>query len=229
MDFDIIKDNFPQLLEGMLTTVELVAISLLIGFFIAVPMALMRSARNPFARWFSWSFIYFFRGTPLLVQLYLIYFGLGQAEWVRDTILWGFFKEAYLCALLAFTLNTAAYTAEILRGAINTTDQGEVEAAKAYGMTQWQTFYRIVFPSAFRRALPAYGNEVIFMLHGSAIASAVTLIDLTGAAKLIYSTYYSPFEAFIAAGALYMIMTFIIVACFKMLERRWHAHMRPRT
>ncbi|MDE1463880.1 ABC transporter permease [Spartinivicinus poritis] len=229
MDFDIIKDNYPQLLEGLLLTVELVSLSLLIGFILAVPMALMRNGKNVFLRWFAWGFIYFFRGTPLLVQLYLIYYGIGQAEWVRDTILWGFFKEAYLCALLAFTLNTAAYTAEILRGAINTTDRGEIEAAKAYGMTPWQTFYRIVFPSAFRRALPAYGNEVIFMLHGSAIASAVTLVDLTGAAKLIYSTYYSPFEAFIAAGVLYMIVTFFIVGGFKMLERRWHAHLRPRT
>jgi len=130
--------------------------------------------------------------------------------------------------LIAFTLNTAAYTTEILRGAIKTTPQGEIEAAKACGMSQALMTRRIVLPSAFRRALPAYGNEVIFMLHGSAIVSAITLIDLTGAARIINSRYYSPYETFITVALFYMAITFSIIFLIKQVERRWFAHLRPR-
>ncbi|MDX1655595.1 MAG: ABC transporter permease subunit, partial [Candidatus Competibacteraceae bacterium] len=143
--------------------------------------------------------------------------------------LWPVFREAYWCALIGFTLNTAAYTVEILRGAIRATPHAEIEAAKAYGMSWWLRTRRIILPSAFRRALPAYGNEVIFMLHGSAIASVITLVDITGAARIVNSRYYSPYEAFITAALLYMGLTFVIVGVFKLVEKRWFKHLHPRS
>ena len=126
-------------------------------------------------------------------------------------------------------LNTAAYTAEIIRGAIRTIPRGEIEAAQAFGMTPWQTMKGIILPSAMRRALPAYSNEVIFMLHASAVAGIITVVDLTGAARIINARYYSPFEAFLTAGLLYMMLSLCLVWLFRRLEQRWHVHLRPRT
>lgn len=171
----------------------------------------------------SWGYIYFFRGTPLLVQLYLIYYGMDQFFPVKGT-LW---ENAWFCALVAFILNTSAYTAEIVRGAINGLPKGEVEAAKAYGMSVFQTYRRIILPSALRRALPAYSNEVIFMIHGSAVAGIVTIMDLTGAARLVNSRYYAPFESFLTAGLFYMSLTFIVLWCFKGAEKRFLRYLRP--
>ncbi|KKP17403.1 amino acid ABC transporter permease [Vibrio cholerae] len=191
----------------------------------AIPLAI---ARNSKQKWFSlpaWGYIYFLRGTPLLVQLYLIYYGMDQWFPVKDT-LW---EHAWFCALVAFILNTSAYTAEIIRGAINGLPKGEVEAAKAYGMSRFQTYQRIILPSALRRSLPAYSNEVIFMLHGSAVAGIVTIMDLTGAARLVNSRYYAPFEAFLSAGLFYMALTFIILWCFKQAEQRFLAYLKPRS
>ncbi len=148
---------------------------------------------------------------------------------MRESFAWPLLSQAWFCALLAFTLNTAAYTTEIIRGAIQATPHGEVEAARACGMSPALMFRRILLPSAFRRALPAYGNEVIFMLHGSAVASMVTIVDLTGAARIVNSRYYSPYEAFLTAAAFYMVLTFAIVGLFRLLERHWHAHLKPRT
>lgn len=215
MDFSLIIDSLPIYLSGLWTTVWLVSLSLVIGLLCAIPLAI---ARNSKQKWFSlpaWGYIYFLRGTPLLVQLYLIYYGMDQWFPVKDT-LW---EHAWFCALVAFILNTSAYTAEIIRGAINGLPKGEVEAAKAYGMSRFQTYQRIILPSALRRSLPAYSNEVIFMLHGSAVAGIVTIMDLTGAARLVNSRYYAPFEAFLSAGLFYMALTFIILWCFKQAER----------
>ncbi|EGR2125565.1 ABC transporter permease [Vibrio cholerae] len=225
MDFSLIIDSLPIYLSGLWTTVWLVSLSLVIGLLCAIPLAI---ARNSKQKWFSlpaWGYIYFLRGTPLLVQLYLIYYGMDQWFPVKDT-LW---EHAWFCALVAFILNTSAYTAEIIRGAINGLPKGEVEAAKAYGMSRFQTYQRIILPSALRRSLPAYSNEVIFMLHGSAVAGIVTIMDLTGAARLVNSRYYAPFEAFLTAGLFYMALTFIILWCFKQAEQRFLAHLKPRS
>ncbi|MDP4496638.1 ABC transporter permease [Vibrio cholerae] len=225
MDFSLIIDSLPIYLSGLWTTVWLVSLSLVIGLLCAIPLAI---ARNSKQKWFSlpaWGYIYFLRGTPLLVQLYLIYYGMDQWFPVKDT-LW---QHAWFCALVAFTLNTSAYTAEIIRGAINGLPKGEVEAAKAYGMSRLQTYQRIILPSALRRSLPAYSNEVIFMLHGSAVAGIVTIMDLTGAARLVNSRYYAPFEAFLSAGLFYMALTFIILWCFKQAEQRFLAYLKPRS
>ncbi|GAA5645196.1 MULTISPECIES: ABC transporter permease [Vibrio] len=225
MDFSLIVDSFPIYLSGLWTTVWLVALALVIGLCVAIPLAIARNSPNYFFNGPSWAFIYFFRGTPLLVQLYLIYYGMDQFFPVKDT-LW---ENAWFCALVAFVLNTSAYTAEIIRGAINGLPKGEVEAAKAYGMSTFKTYQRVVLPSALRRALPAYSNEVIFMLHGSAVAGIITIMDLTGAARLVNSRYYAPFESFLTAGMFYMCLTFIILWCFKYAEKRFLAYLRPRS
>lgn len=223
MDFSLIIESFPVYLDGLWTTVWLVALALVIGLCVSIPLAIARNSTNYALSLPSWAFIYFFRGTPLLVQLYLIYYGMDQFFPVKDT-LW---EHAWFCALVAFVLNTSAYTAEIIRGAINGLPKGEVEAAKAYGMSKFMTYRRIILPSALRRSLPAYSNEVIFMLHGSAVAGIITIMDLTGAARLVNSRYYAPFESFLTAGLFYMALTFIILWCFKIAEKRFLAYLRP--
>jgi arginine/ornithine transport system permease protein len=229
MDLAVIRESLPLYLEGLWTTIWLVAASLVLGLLLAVPLAILRTSRNPLLNWPVFGFTYFFRGTPLLVQLFMIYYGAAQFAVLRESFVWPLFSQAWFCALLAFTLNTAAYTTEIIRGAIETTPHGEVEAARACGMSPSLMVRRILLPSAARRALPAYGNEVIFMLHGSAVASVVTIVDLTGAARIVNSRYYTPYEAFLTAAVFYMALTFAIVGLFRLLERRWHAHLKPRT
>ncbi|KKA46190.1 MULTISPECIES: ABC transporter permease [Salinivibrio] len=223
MDFSLVLETWPIYLEGLWTTVWLVASALVIGLVVAVPVAVARNAQFPLWRYPAWAFIYFFRGTPLLIQLYLIYYGLSQVINVENS-LW---QHAWFCALVAFVLNTAAYTAEIIRGAINGLPKGEVEAAIAYGMSPYKAFSRIVLPSAMRRALPAYSNEVVFMLHGSAVAGIITIVDLTGAARIVNSRYYAPFESFLTAGVFYMALTFSILWMFRLAERRFLRHLRP--
>lgn len=227
MDLSIIFQNLDIYLEGLIVTLKLVSLSLIYGFFIAIVLAILLTiSKNPFVTLPIRGFIYFFRGTPLLIQMFLIYYGAGQFEALKASFLWEFFKDAYFCALFAFALNTGAYTAEIFRGAISNTPLGEIEAAKAAGMSQWLMLRRIILPSAFRRALPAYGNEMIFMLHGTALASVITIVDITGAARIINSRYYSPYEAFLTAAVFYMAITFTMVWVLKKVEHKWMAHLR---
>ena len=228
MDFQVIIDNLPLYFQGLWVTILLVVTSLILGLCLALPIALLAASKNRWVSIVPKAYIYFFRGTPLLVQMFMIYHGTGQFEAVHESFLWVIFKEAYACALLAFALNTAAYTAEILRGTIMQTAFGEIEAAKACGMSNAMIYRRIILPSTFRRALPAYGNEVIFMLHGSALAGVITIVDLFGAAKIVNARNFVPFESFITAGLFYLALTFIIVWVFKRAEHRWHAHLRPR-
>ncbi len=221
-------DTYATYWDGFVVTVHMVFLSLLIGGVMAVPLAIMRTSKNPFINVPVWLFTYLFRGTPLLIQLYLIYYGVAQIEGIQQTFWWAIFKEAFYPCLIAFALNTAAYTTEIFRGAIEATPRGEIEAAKAYGMSWAQRMRRIILPSAFRRAIPAYSNEVIFMLHASAIASTVTIADLLNAGRMIYAKYYAPFDGFIFAGLIYLIVTFGILAIFKEIEKRMLGHLQPR-
>ena len=229
MDYNVIINNLPLYLNGLLVTIQLVVIALVSGFGLAVPLALMAVSKNSYLRYPAKSYIYFFRGTPLLVQMFLLYYGMGQFEAIRESVLWILFKEAYWSAIIAFALNTAGYTAEILRGAIEQTPFGEIEAANASGMSKSTLYRRIILPGSFRRALPAYGNEVIFMLHGSALAGVITIVDLFGAAKIVNSRYFVPFESFITAGFFYLCCTFCIIWFFKWVEKHWYVHLRPRT
>lgn len=214
--------------EGLATTVQLVFLSLIIGLVLAVPLAVARGSRRKWIKLPIFFYTYVFRGTPLLIQLYMIYYGVVFIEGIQDTWLWLILEKPFYPALIAFTLNTAAYTTEIFHGAIKATSRGEIEAARAYGMSRGLMMRRIIMPSAFRRALPAYGNEVIFMLHASAIASVVTIMDLTGAARLVYARYYAPFDAFLFVAALYLCLTFAILYLFRHLEKRMLAHLQPQ-
>ncbi|MFZ5548458.1 MAG: ABC transporter permease [Pseudomonadota bacterium] len=229
MDFSVIAENLPLYGQGMLVTLALLVLSLGIGMLFALPLAVLRSLPSPWAWRPVWLYTYVIRGTPLLAQLFLLYYGLAQFEAVRESALWPWLKSAWFCAVAAFAINTCAYTTEILYGAMRALPAGEVEAAKSLGMSRWVTFRRIVLPSAFRRALPAYGNEVVLMLHATSLASVVTLYDLTGAAGEINSRYYMPFEAFITAGLGYLLITFVLVALFRAAEKRWLAPLTPRT
>ena len=228
MDFSLVFENYEFFIQGIINTITLVSLSLFFGAVISVPLAILRAERHPIFSPIIWGYTYFFRGTPLLIQAFLIYYGLGQFEFVRDSFLWPFFREAWYCALLAFTLNTAAYTTEIFRGAIEATPLGEVEAAKASGMSRTKQLRRVVLPSAFRRALPAYTNEVIFMLHGSVVASTITVVDILGAGRIVNGKYYVAYEGFISAAILYMILVYLLTRIFNVVEWHWTAHLRPR-
>jgi len=213
---------------GFVVTVQLVFLALIIGAIIALPLGILRTSKNPWINKPIWLYVYIFRGTPLIVQLFLIYYGTAQIDSIKDTWLWdNILSEAFYPCLIAFVLNTAAYTTEIIKGAIDNTPAGEIEAAKAYGMSWAKRMQRIILPSAFRRALPAYANEVIFMLHASAIASVVTIVDLTGAARDIYSRYYAPFDAFLFVAAIYLCITFTLIFGFRHLENKLLAHLKP--
>lgn len=227
-DYMLIFNSLPELLRGLLMTVQLVVISLGIGLVLTVPLALLRVSKNPWAWMPVYGYTYLFRGTPLLIQLFLIYYGLGQFDWIKETILWSFFREAYWCCLTAFTLNTAAYSTEILRGAIQNVPDGEIEAAKACGMSRLLLYRRIILPRAFRIMLPAYSNEVVSMLQASAIASVVTLMDLTGVARVIIARTFAPYEIFITIAVIYLALTYLIDFGFRGVEHRLSGHLRDR-
>ncbi|MFU6540897.1 ABC transporter permease [Pseudomonas aeruginosa] len=227
-DFSVIWDSLPLYFDGLLVTLKLLSISLLIGLLLAVPLALMRVSKQLLVNFPAWLYTYVIRGTPMLVQLFLIYYGLAQFDAVRESALWPWLSNASFCACLAFAINTSAYTAEILAGSLKATPHGEIEAAKAMGMSRLKMYRRILLPSALRRALPQYSNEVIMMLQTTSLASIVTLVDITGAARTVCSQYYLPFEAFITAGLFYLCLTFILVRLFKLAERRWLAYLAPR-
>ena len=171
------------------------------------------------------AYIFFFRGTPLLVQIFLVYYGASQFEVVRESVLWPILREPFWCAIIAFTLNTSAYTAEIFRGAIQAIPPGEVEACKVIGMTKTQMYRRVLLPRAFGIVLPAYGNEIILMLKGSALASTITILDLTGMARTIIARTYTPMEIFLAAGAIYLVISIVIIAIFRQIEQRQNRYL----
>ena len=219
--------------QGLITTLWLLLSCLLIGFVLAILTALALTSRSWLLAKLAGSFTYFVRGTPLLIQVYLIYYGLGQLEWIQarwdEVWPWTYFKQPFFCALLAFALNNAGYTAEMLAGAIRETSPGEVEAARAMGMSRFQIMHRIVLPSAMRRTLPPYSNEVVQMLHSTSLASVVpTLTDVTAVASRIYSDFYLPFEAYLAAAVIYLCVTFALIGTFRLLEKRFLAYLAPR-
>jgi len=228
MQWATIAEALPQYAAGAWLTLQLLVAALLLGGMAAVPLAVARGARSRWVRGPVWGFTYALRGTPLLVQLFLLYYGLAQFEAVRESIAWPLLSSAWFCAVLALAVNTCAYTTEIFAGAIRATSAGEVEAARSLGMGRLQLMRRIVLPSALRRSLPAYGNEVILMLHATSLASVVTLLDLTGAARELNSRHSRPFEAFLTAAAFYLVLSLALVALFQRAERRWLAHLQAR-
>ena len=221
MDLELMINSFPKLLNAAVITLKLLSVSLIIGLFIGLFFAILRLNKNIFINKFAYGYSYVFRGTPLLVQIFIIYFGLGQIEYLRSTVLWVILKEPYWCAIIAFALNTGAYTSEILRSAFQTIKPGIIEAGKSLGISNKVIFYKIQIPIAIRQSLPAYGNEIILMMKGTSLASTVTIMDLTGVAKYIISTTFKPIEVFIVAGGIYLFMTFIIHNLIKFLEKKY--------
>ena len=221
MDLDLMISSFPKLLNATLVTLKLLSLSLIFGLILGLFFAILRLNKNIFLNKFSYFYSYVFRGTPLLVQIFIIYFGLGQIEFLRSSFLWIILKEPYWCAIIAFSLNTGAYTSEIFRSAFQTINKGFIEAGDSLGISKKIIFYKIQIPIAIRQSLPAYGNEIILMLKGTSLASTVTLMDLTGVAKYIISTTFKPIEVFIVAGGIYLFMTFIIHNFIRYLEKKY--------
>lgn len=218
MNISVMIDSIPALLSGAALTLKLVGLAVVIGFVIAVLVALARLSRSPFLWAPAYGFVFFFRGTPLLVQVFLIYYGLSQFSAVRASALWVILREPFWCALIAFSLNTAAYTAEIVRGAIQAVPRGQIEAGMAIGMSRLTRMWRIVMPQAVRIGLPAYGNEVILLIKASSLASTITLLDLTGVARTISAVNYMPVELLTMAALIYLTMTFVVTRLFKLAE-----------
>ena len=222
MDFELMINSFPKLLGATVITLKLLSVSLIVGLFIGLFFAILRMNQNFIINRFAYGYSYIFRGTPLLVQIFIIYFGLGQIDYLRTTFLWTILKEPYWCAIIAFSLNTGAYTSEILRSAFQTIKPGLIEAGKSLGISKNIIFYKIQIPIAIKQSLPAYGNEIILMLKGTSLASTVTLMDLTGVAKYIISTTFKPIEVFIVAGGIYLFLTFCVHNLIRFLEKKYN-------
>lgn len=228
MSFDLalVFQSLPQIIEGAGLTIQLHLLSLVLGTTLALGLALMRIAPSPLLSWPALVYIYVFRGTPLLVQVAIVYYGLAQFETVRDSFLWPILREPFWCAILAFTLNVAAYTAEILRGGIQGVDRGLLEAARALGIKARHRFLHITMPIAMRLSIPAYGNEMISLLKGTALVSMITMYDITGVARTIMSRTFAPYEIFISAAIVYLALTWVIQQGVKLAESRFGRYLK---
>lgn len=229
-DVGVVTDSFGQFLSGAWLTLQLTVISVAIGLALSLPMALARLSANPLLRIPAYCYMFYFRGTPLLVQIFLIYYGSGQFNVeLREWGLWnGFFREAYFCAILTLTLNTTAYTAEILRGGIRGVSFGEIEAARACGMSGALLYRRIILPKAARIALPAYSNEVVFLFQATSLVSVITLLDITGVARDVIAETLRTFEVWVFVGLCYLALSYGIFYLFKLAERRLMRHLGQR-
>ena len=226
MNFELMIETFPKLLSGLNLTIQLVTISLFLGFCLAIGLALLRLSNNTFLSFFAKTYVFYFRGTPLLVQIFLIYYGIAQFEIIRESFVWSFFKEAYWCGILALTLNTCAYSSEIIRGGILSVPFGQIESAKSVGMSRFLLYRRIILPIAFRQALPAYGNEMILMVKATSLVSTITLMEVTGIARLIIAKTFSPVEIFIVAGLIYLTINFIVTRLVNYCEIKLTPYLR---
>ncbi|RID90287.1 ABC transporter permease [Gemmobacter lutimaris] len=225
---ELIQLAVPVLLKGLWMTLTLTALSVAIGFNLGLGLAIMRGSDKAWVSGFARYYSIAFRGTPLLVQIFLIYYGLGQIRFIHDVpTLWWVISEGSRCAVLALALNTAAYTSEILRGGLVSVPAGLTEAAKACGMSRAMRFRRIEFPLAIRQALPAYGNELVLMVKGTSLASTITVLEITGYAKRLMSQTYAIFEVFAIAGVLYLALNLVLISVVRLVERRLMRHTRP--
>jgi putative lysine/arginine/ornithine/histidine/octopine transport system permease protein len=224
MDLSLITKYGDRFLDGTLVSLKLVILSSLIGLLLAFALAMARTSKQR-RYWIpAYSYIYFFRGTPLLIQLFILYYGLGQFEWIRESVFWIVLGDAEWCGLLGLCLNTSAYTAEILRGGIRAVPRGEIEAARSLGMSSWLLNRRIVLPRAIRIAWPAYGNEVILLLKGSALVSTISVWDIMGETRSIFSRTYA-LEIFVYAAVIYFVLTFILTRLFRLIEKRINRYL----
>jgi len=222
----LIFKNFKLVFQGLDQTLYLLAYSLPIGFVFSLIFALARISSNIFLSKVISFYIFVVRGTPLLVQIYLIYFGLGSVKFIRESFLWILLKEPFWCGVLALTINTVAYGAEIFRGGIQSVTKGQIESGKSLGFPIFSLYRRVVFPIALRQVLPSYGNELILMVKATSLISLTTYMEMTGIARKIMAKTFAPVEAFIAAGILYLFLNFLMVQLIKYLEWKYNPHLR---
>jgi len=227
MNFGLMVEILPDLLRAAAVTVQLVSLSLALGMTLAIPLAVLYVSKRWFLSLPAMSYVFFFRGTPLLVQIFLVYYGLAQFEFVRFSFLWPYLRVPFICALITFVLHTAAYTANILKGGIRAVDAGQVEAAKACGMSRFQQYRYILFPQVFCMVLPAYGNEVVAMLKATSLASTITVMELTGVAGTIVSQTFAPYEVFIMAAFIYLMLALVLTRALGMAERYLNRRRSP--
>lgn len=228
IDTVFVYETLLSLLPGIPLTLQLALLSTVLGAVLALALALMRMSRFKVLAYAARLYVFFFRGTPLLVQIFLLYYGLGQFSEVRESFLWPFLREPYWCAILSLALCTAAYGSEIIRGGLRAVPYGEVEAARACGMSQATVMRRIILPLALRHALPAYGNELIIMVKSTSLASIITLMEVTGIASRLIAESYRVLEVFLVAGAIYLLINFTLTRLLALAEYLLTPHLRAR-
>jgi octopine/nopaline transport system permease protein len=229
MDWAFLSETFLSLVAAVPLTLSLAAMSIALGAVLALALAMARRSGIAPLDWFARLYVFVFRGTPLLVQIFLIYYGLGQFPAVRHSIVWPILRQPYWCAVLALTLNTASYASEIIRGGLLSVPAGQIEAARACGMGRFLIFRRVILPLAIRQALPGYGNEMISMVKATSLASIITLMEVTGIAAKIIAETYRAIEVFIVAGAIYLVINFVLTRIVQLLEYWLSPHLRqPR-
>ena len=215
----------PDLLSGVYITLILMLASMLIGLTLAIAMTIGLFSETWLLKKPIELFLFFIRGTPLLVQIFLIYYGVGQFEWIRDSWVWPILREPMACAIIALSVNTACYTTVLLQGAIHSVPKNEMDACVAMGMSKWLAMRRIIFPRAFRIALPAYSNEVLMLLKSTSLASTITLLDIMGVTQQLIAQTYNTVELYLIAGAIYLLINAIVMLCFKKMEQLSHQHL----
>lgn len=215
-----ILQYWPQLLSGVVITIELMLSALVLGLFLAALLTALSESGFSFLEAPVNVFVFIIRGTPLLVQIFIIYYGSGQFHWLRETILWSVLKRPFGCAVIALAINTSAYTTVLLRGAIRSIPTGEIEAAKALGLSRWKAYQRIIIPRAIRIVLPAYSNEVIMILKGTSLAGTITLMDIMGVTRHLIAMMYEVIPLFFLAGIIYFVLNALIMSVFYFLEKK---------
>ncbi|MEP0961049.1 MAG: ABC transporter permease [Roseobacter sp.] len=218
-DLTIIADALPKMLMGIGLTFQLLVISGVLGLILAIGLMLMRISGKWYLSWPAQVYIYIFRGTPILVQIFIVYYGFPQLDFIRDSVFWPIFRDPFGCAIFALTLNTGAYVSEILRGGVLGVDRGILEAGSALGLSVRQKFIYLTTPIATRLALPAYGNDIISLLKSTALASTITLADMTGIARTLVAQTFAPYEIFVSLAIVYMILTWILQKSLGRVER----------
>ncbi len=229
IDFQLITDSIPKMLMGIGLTLELMLVSAVLGTIMAIILLLMRISGRWYLSWPAITYIYVFRGTPILVQIFIIYYGLPQFEVIRESILWPILREPYGCAILALALNNGAYMSEIFRGGVLGVDRGLGEAGAALGLSVRQRFMYITTPIAVRLAIPAYSNDIVSLMKSTALASTITLLDMMGIARTIVAETYAPYEVFISLAVIYVIMTFFIQKGFGYFEQYMSSYLRKES
>ena len=226
MNLQFYSEAFMQMMSGVPLTLQLAASSIVFGAILALLFALMRLSGITVLDWIARLYVFVFRGTPLLVQIFIIYYGLSQFPSVRYSFLWPILREPYWCAIIALTLNNAAYASEIIRGGLLSVPSGQIEAAKACGMSRFTSFRRIVMPLAIRQALPGYGNEMISMVKATSLASIITLMEVTGIAAKLIAESYRAIEVFVIAGAIYLVINFVLTRLLMFTEYKLTPYLR---